>query len=552
MSTKTNFKRVALVAVAALGLGVLTSVAPANAGALAVGNWDFAAAATQPGVCAVTNTNAAGTTVATVVTGSTFTLNDAADVDATYMAITGATVVSASADFTALTLTTATSATSGGSGSITLRAGAVGTATISIGTSSTASATDVLSVTIVDACTSKKYDAASSFFYATTQTLAQDTTAAATNIDTVTSSIPATLIASNGSGFISLALADAYSGALSSKALVATVTSGDAYVSIEDGEDGSVPAEGNSKTAITASTGQKAVVRVDQITSSSPTVATVVVSHDGVTVGTKTFTFEGKATSIVVSDVTIGQTGANGYFRYLVKDAAGNNLRSRAVANDSTANAPASVSAVSSGLAIAGTTSALGEKSAAINGTNILAGTVAAFGCTAAGGSTTIGIVYAESVTNVVKASIPVLCSDVLDTWTASLDKASYSPGELATLTISGKDEKGRPVYSLDTLADVAVSLPQLTPVTTPTSTDTFTSGAGIKKYTFTVGTTEGSFAGTVLVTGETDDAAKALSYKVAATSGAVTNADVLKAIVSLIASINKQIAALQKALLRR
>ena len=31
MSTKTNFKRVALVAVAALGLGVLTSVAPASA-----------------------------------------------------------------------------------------------------------------------------------------------------------------------------------------------------------------------------------------------------------------------------------------------------------------------------------------------------------------------------------------------------------------------------------------------------------------------------------------------------------------------------------------
>ena len=33
---------------------------------------------------------------------------------------------------------------------------------------------------------------------------------------------------------------------------------------------------------------------------------------------------------------------------------------------------------------------------------------------------------------------------------------------------------------------------------------------------------------------------------------GGVSNADVLKAIVSLIASINKQIAALQKALLRR
>jgi hypothetical protein len=36
MSTKTNFKRVALVAVASLGLGVLTSVAPANAAGTAV------------------------------------------------------------------------------------------------------------------------------------------------------------------------------------------------------------------------------------------------------------------------------------------------------------------------------------------------------------------------------------------------------------------------------------------------------------------------------------------------------------------------------------
>ena len=35
MSTKTTFKRVALVAVAAMGFGVLTSVSPANAAATA-------------------------------------------------------------------------------------------------------------------------------------------------------------------------------------------------------------------------------------------------------------------------------------------------------------------------------------------------------------------------------------------------------------------------------------------------------------------------------------------------------------------------------------
>jgi hypothetical protein len=52
-------------------------------------------------------------------------------------------------------------------------------------------------------------------------------------------------------------------------------------------------------------------------------------------------------------------------------------------------------------------------------------------------------------------------------------------------------------------------------------------------------------------IDGATDDSPKTVQYKVAGAAG-VSNADVLKAIVSLIASINKQIAALQKALLRR
>ena len=53
-------------------------------------------------------------------------------------------------------------------------------------------------------------------------------------------------------------------------------------------------------------------------------------------------------------------------------------------------------------------------------------------------------------------------------------------------------------------------------------------------------------------MTADTDTAAKTVQYKIASTSTAVSNADVLKAIVSLIASINKQIAALQKALLKK
>jgi hypothetical protein len=92
-----------------------------------------------------------------------------------------------------------------------------------------------------------------------------------------------------------------------------------------------------------------------------------------------------------------------------------------------------------------------------------------------------------------------------------------------------------------------------MTAITAPTTTDSFDSAVGVKKYTFSVGTSEGAFVGTFKIAGATDTAAKTVQYKIAApSSGAVSNADVLKAIVSLIASINKQIAALQKALLKR
>ena len=65
MSTKTNFKRVALVAVAALGLGVLTSVAPANAAAATAGQLWFSTTASTTGA-AVLDTGANSTTAKSV------------------------------------------------------------------------------------------------------------------------------------------------------------------------------------------------------------------------------------------------------------------------------------------------------------------------------------------------------------------------------------------------------------------------------------------------------------------------------------------------------
>jgi hypothetical protein len=99
--------------------------------------------------------------------------------------------------------------------------------------------------------------------------------------------------------------------------------------------------------------------------------------------------------------------------------------------------------------------------------------------------------------------------------------------------------------------------MPGMTAVTAPTTADVETTartGTWVYTYTVNVGS-EGSYNGAVkIAVGSTSaqyNKALTVPYTIAP-SGAVALADVLKAIVSLIASINKQIAALQKALLRR
>jgi hypothetical protein len=79
--------------------------------------------------------------------------------------------------------------------------------------------------------------------------------------------------------------------------------------------------------------------------------------------------------------------------------------------------------------------------------------------------------------------------------------------------------------------------------------------GQLVYKYSVgaTAGITPGAYQASVSfpTVNSANGAAQAVGYTITAGAG-VSNADVLKAIVSLIASINKQIAALQKALLRR
>jgi hypothetical protein len=131
------------------------------------------------------------------------------------------------------------------------------------------------------------------------------------------------------------------------------------------------------------------------------------------------------------------------------------------------------------------------------------------------------------------------------------MDKASYAPGEIATLTLTGKDSSGRPVSTFTQLSGVTYAFGGMTAVTAPTNGDVFASGAGIKTYQFSVGTSEGSFVGSFTTTGTVDASAKTVQYKVANPNAAVSTNEVLAAIVKLIATINKQIRQLQKQLRR-
>jgi hypothetical protein len=157
------------------------------------------------------------------------------------------------------------------------------------------------------------------------------------------------------------------------------------------------------------------------------------------------------------------------------------------------------------------------------------------------------GYIYSDDVT--------ATCAGNPANYTASLDKAAYVPGDIATLTITAKDSKGVLTNDAATLSSgstISITGSNLTAVTTPLSTDTFSGGT--KTVKFTVGATGGAYNLIVDLPlwNSTTYSQTAVSVPYKITTSGVTNEDVLKSIVALIASINKQIQALQKLILKR
>ena len=607
MSTKTLRKRISLVAVTALTAGVLSVVAVPSANANIAAQVNLMPADGQLKVATGTNTTGAAVIAATtgalslgliykdastttaqtatVLAGATLALVvDNTTATNTAFTSTGGTFSSPKAISTTLPITANPVTYGAGNGSIMIgdatEVAVAWTAPTTAGayTVSAIRSTDTTNFTTL--ATASNGTTFGNVVVTVVATTASDApvlaysscvTDTASGAQTTTADSTGTVI--NGeSWYVKWALNNAYQSPISTLGnIVATVT-GDANISIGTGTQ----AAGTGKTVVGFGTGAAGssfdAVRITQATAGAPVTTTVTITYNGVTVCTKTVSIRGVAASITISDVAAVDLGGNttnqdwlsdptgvgtgasrpGHYYITLKDSAGNivNPASSAEFSMDPTTTTTTVTALAVNSAVATSTSS----------TSSLSKSVGTFTCGPVAGSSAVKLRHTSSTTGVTITSpaFTARCADDPYTYTASFDKAAYTQGEIATLSVKFLDSKGNAANSLDTPGTVQMILPFMTLVTSTGSATVLPDANGVKTYTMTVGTsvglTAGTYTGIIDFTALTADAAvKATpTYKISTGGDTTTNADVLKSIVALIASINKQIQALQKLILKR
>jgi hypothetical protein len=571
MSTKTLKKRIALVAVSALTAGVLSVASTPAANALSTvaitaPNIHMVAASAAGsagaiGQCAIDATALAADITTVNSTGTVLAVGATINFDTTTNG-TGNLTLTGPATLAMVNTTTATisqdakgvgfadninnvaTLTVTGTGDIVVTA--KDSATIGSGT-----AVKTFSITAVTSCAAGSSPVVANSFFS----LRNDPNEEGSAADDV---MAAGDLKYNEKQYIALELKNQYSADLAGTAgLLTAEGTGNVLVGID--QDGTTNIGFAANKAIDGDNIDIFVQQNTTLAPGAPLTTTVSIKYNGVTLATKTLTFHGIGTSIVVDEVTVGTSGATGSFKFLVKDAAGNNLDSGLAG--STTPAFGSITAAAAGFISAGIVqSATGtaNSSGSTKGTGTFACVAAASAPVSSGTqSVTIG---AQIGTTLVKSNaFTARCGDSnIRAFTASMDKVTYSPGEIATLTLGATDRHAAMVGDTAIVgADFnQISIPGMTIIGSAiSSADVFTNG--VKTYKFRVDQNEGSFVAQAQVTVNASAVAaekvvKTLQYTIKASSSTVTNAEVLKSIVALIASINKQIQALQKLILRR
>jgi trimeric autotransporter adhesin len=367
----------------------------------------------------------------------------------------------------------------------------------------------------------------------------------------------------NKAQYGSLILKDAYGVLVAGGGVVTATTTNGAYVAFSAAANGSATPPTSAGTAsvayTTTTSGQASIGFTVGTANASGLTTTVTFSYNGVTVGVLAFTFVGDVAKVVLSAPSNGLNGSSAsatqnVFTIAASDAAGNRIAVKA--GTSYPENYSSIAANTQGLGIGLDTVYYNTTQSA---TVTQTGSFKCSATTAAVGSIQLQYVNADGVT--VQSNVLALsCSGNPYTYSASFDKTSYNPGDLATLTVTFKDAAGS--LAGDNATSVISTSGKLPTVTgaflSPANGNTSnaasaTVGAdnttnGVAVYKFIVGSTSGSYRAVVdypALDANTVATAQSVAYTINSTGTSLN--DVLKGIVSLIASINKQIAALAK-----
>jgi hypothetical protein len=357
--------------------------------------------------------------------------------------------------------------------------------------------------------------------------------------------------------------------------IVVTSSSADSVVAI----GGTSVAAGTGSTVVaygTAVAGDDSVVRVNQATAGKPVTTTVTITFNGAVICTKTITIRGAVDSMVISNVSSVESDGNGtaalawladgtnrdaHMYIQLKDSAGNTVLPGDQTSTNTGYSEFSIDAASVSNLVTAFTVASGDQATSLSSSavpyNYSAGK---YTCGSSQyGTQKVTVKHTSAATGkIVTGTFDARCAGDAYTYTASFDKASYLEGEIATLTVKFLDSKGNAANSVTAFGTSEMIIPMMTFVTATGSASSIAKADGTKAYTLTVGTTTGMSAGTfngiIDFTALTAVAAtkQTVTYKLSTGSTDVTFTEVLKSVVALIASINKQIQALQKLILKR
>ncbi len=581
MSTKTLRKRIALAAVTALGAGLLSVVSTPAANAfigtnvinLAVTNSDTATAVVgtsqsssrSVGLLAYDTSVALAGTATMLANGTLVVSNGAANASFATFSVVGGTITAASAANVTISADQRSADLSDANAVKVIAvkpSSGVTTMTISLSTGTAAVPTGLtsrLTVTVVTTNSVGVFSAAdSSINTANTVTTDSLVVDGVDQVNATTGSI--TAIPNGVEGKINYSLKDAFGNAATASIVTASSTAG-GFVKLSSNGVFTKTSGGNSAVDVGASLNSGSVT-VTQAVANVPVTVTVTLAFRGVTIATKTFSFQGEVAKVTVTPSKVGKTTLSNAeaANITYADSAGNVLFPT--------NSPVTTSVV---------TASMGDQTI-VNGV-----TVANYPSRTATGKVTVscnstaGTVPALQVRHLNTASGTIVasntwaqtCAGAATSVTASWDKASYTPGSIAVLTLSFKDSKGFAANSYDLLDTMTITgSPSSTTASagaavTPLNPHAARGGGltGSITQSYIVGSTTGDFVAVVVPADSLKTAATAagtsqanlsVAYKIASGTTSVTNEQVLASIVSLIASINKQIVALQKLILQR